>query len=206
MKRVPSQEDIREVAFKLLGRRELTERELAERLLRKGFTESRITEVLTDLKQLGYIDDRSLCERLVKYLAVEKLQGDRRIELTLRARGVPPAIIGEALANVRKEFSEAEAMAKKAESWKAYNQAAVTQLIIEKLPELARAIAEPLAKTEKIVVINSGGESAGASKITKDVTNVIAQLPPVIEALSGIKLEDLVTKLPKLGDPNEKQE
>jgi flotillin len=97
-------------------------------------------------------------------------------------------------------------MAKKAESWKAYNQAAVTQLIIEKLPELARAIAEPLAKTEKIVVINSGGESAGASKITKDVTNVIAQLPPVIEALSGIKLEDLVTKLPKLGDPNEKQE
>lgn len=111
MKRVPSQEDIREVAFKLLGRRELTERELAERLLRKGFTESRITEVLTDLKQLGYIDDRSLCERLVKYLAVEKLQGDRRIESTLRARGVPPAMIGDALANIRKEFSEAEAMA-----------------------------------------------------------------------------------------------
>ena len=125
--------------------------------------------------------------------------------------------IGEAEANRAKGLaeanvilatgtSEAEAMAKKAESWKAYNQAAVTQLIIEKLPELARAIAEPLAKTEKIVVINSGGESAGASKITKDVTNVIAQLPPVIEALSGIKLEDLVTKLPKLGDPNEKQE
>lgn len=152
---------------------------------------------------------------------IETLANAQRYKIMTEANGHANATksigIGEAEANRAKGLaeanvilatgtSEAEAMAKKAESWKAYNQAAVTQLIIEKLPELARAIAEPLAKTEKIVVINSGGESAGASKITKDVTNVIAQLPPVIEALSGIKLEDLVTKLPKLGDPNEKQE
>jgi flotillin len=152
---------------------------------------------------------------------IETLANAQRYKIMTEADGHANATksigIGEAEANRAKGLaeanvilatgtSEAEAMAKKAESWKAYNQAAVTQLIIEKLPELARAIAEPLAKTEKIVVINSGGESAGASKITKDVTNVIAQLPPVIEALSGIKLEDLVTKLPKLGDPNEKQE
>ncbi|MEE9912255.1 MAG: flotillin family protein [Deltaproteobacteria bacterium] len=110
-----------------------------------------------------------------------------------RARGLAQANVILATGT-----SEAEAMAKKAESWKAYNQAAVTQLIIEKLPELARAIAEPLAKTEKIIVINQGGDSAGASKITKDVTNIIAQLPPVIEALSGIRIEDLVAKLPKI--------
>jgi len=152
---------------------------------------------------------------------IETLANAQRYKIMTEADGHANATksigIGEAEANRAKGLaeanvilatgtSEAEAMAKKAESWKAYNQAAVTQLIIEKLPELARAIAEPLAKTEKIVVINSGGESAGASKITKDVTNVIAQLPPVIEALSGIKLEDLVSKLPKLGDPNEKQE
>ncbi|HLZ17981.1 MAG TPA: flotillin domain-containing protein, partial [Smithellaceae bacterium] len=110
-----------------------------------------------------------------------------------RARG-----LAEANVILATGTSEAEAMAKKAESWKAYNQAAVTQLIIEKLPELARAIAEPLSKTEKIVVVNAGGDSAGASKITKDVTNIIAQLPPVIEALSGIKLEDLVSKVSKI--------
>lgn len=152
---------------------------------------------------------------------IETLANAQRYKIMTEADGHANATksigIGEAEANRAKGLaeanvilatgtSEAEAMAKKAESWKAYNQAAVTQLIIEKLPELARAIAEPLAKTEKIVVINSGGESAGASKITKDVTNVIAQLPPVIEALSGIKLEDLVSKLPKLGGRNEKQE
>ncbi|MBN1665125.1 MAG: flotillin family protein [Deltaproteobacteria bacterium] len=118
-----------------------------------------------------------------------------------RAKGLAQANVIQATG-----LSEAEAMAKKAESWKAYNQAAVTQLIIEKLPELARAIAEPLAKTEKIIVISQGGDSAGASKITQDVTNVIAQLPPVVEALTGMKLEDLVGKLPKLGGEAKKTE
>lgn len=118
-----------------------------------------------------------------------------------RARGLAQANVIQATGT-----SEAEAMAKKAESWKAYNQAAVTQLIIEKLPELARAIAEPLAKTEKIIVINAGGDSAGASKVTKDVTNVIAQLPPVIEALSGIKLEELVARLPKIACEDRKEQ
>jgi len=118
-----------------------------------------------------------------------------------RARGLAQANVIQATGT-----SEAEAMAKKAESWKAYNQAAVTQLIIEKLPELARAIAEPLAKTEKIVVVNAGGESAGASKITKDVTNIIAQLPPVVEALSGIKLEELVSKVSKIKIQDEKKD
>ena len=95
-------------------------------------------------------------------------------------------------------FAEAEAMARKAESWKAYNEAAIIQLFIDKLPELARAVAEPLAKTEKIVIVSQGGDSIGASKITKDVTNIIAQLPPVLEALTGIKLEQLIAKIPAL--------
>jgi len=97
-------------------------------------------------------------------------------------------------------LSEAEAMAKKAESWKQYNEAAITQMFIEVLPELAKNIAEPLSKTEKIVVVNSGGDGgAGASKITGDVTNIIAQLPPVVEALSGVNLGDMLKRIPALG-------
>jgi flotillin len=116
-----------------------------------------------------------------------------------RAKGLAQANVIQATG-----LSEAEAMAKKAESWKAYNQAAVTQMIIEKLPELARAVAEPLSKTEKIIVISEGGDSAGASKVTKDVTNVIAQLPPIIEALTGMTIKELVEKLPTFGGDTKK--
>lgn len=144
---------------------------------------------------------------------IETLANAQRYKTMTEAEGQANALknigVGEAEANRAKGLaqanviqatglSEAEAMAKKAESWKAYNQAAVTQMIIEKLPELARAVAEPLSKTEKIIVINEGGDSAGASKVTKDVTNVIAQLPPVIEALTGMTIKELVEKIPSL--------
>jgi len=71
--------------------------------------------------------------------------------------------------------------------------------LIEKLPEIARAISEPLSKTEKIVIINSGGDGAGASKVTRDVTQIIAQLPPVIESLTGLKFEEILKKIPDIG-------
>jgi len=97
-------------------------------------------------------------------------------------------------------FAEAEAMAKKADAWRAYNEAAIAQTFIEKLPEIASAISAPLAKTQQIVVISSGGDSAGADRVTRDVAKIIAQLPPVVEAMTGIKLADLLSRLPHLGE------
>jgi len=111
-----------------------------------------------------------------------------------RAKGLASADVIKATG-----FSEAEAMARKAESWKAYNEAAVIQMVVEKLPEIARAVSEPLSKTDKIVIVSQGGESAGASKVTKDVTNIIAQLPPVLEALTGLKLDEMIARIPQLG-------
>jgi flotillin len=99
-----------------------------------------------------------------------------------------------------KGASEAEAMAKKANSWKEYNQAAVLQLILQALPELAKAISEPLSKTESITIVSTGGEGGnlGASKITGDVATIMAQLPPIVENLSGLDIKKLVEVLPQL--------
>jgi flotillin len=67
------------------------------------------------------------------------------------------------------------------------------------LPEVAGKISEPLSKTEKMVIINSGnGVGGGASKLTGDVTQIMAQLPPVIESLTGIKFEKLLEQIPSL--------
>ena len=84
--------------------------------------------------------------------------------------------------------AEAEAMLKKAEAFKQYNDAAVTQMIIERLPEIAQAVASPLARTEKIVVVDNGGGQGGggASKVSGYVTDIISQLPHTVEALTGI--------------------
>ncbi|HOJ51865.1 MAG TPA: regulatory protein RecX [Syntrophales bacterium] len=102
--------EIKTYAFKWLGYRDLTEAELRKKLEQKGFEAKLIDEVLTDLKQMGYIDDRSLCERLVRYLASERLWGDKRIEATLVGKGLPPDLVIETLATIRKELSEEEAL------------------------------------------------------------------------------------------------
>jgi len=67
------------------------------------------------------------------------------------------------------------------------------------MPEIAGKISEPLAKLDKMVIINSGnGPGGGASKLTGDVTQIISQLPPVIESLTGIKFEKLLEQVPAL--------
>lgn len=95
--------------------------------------------------------------------------------------------------------AQAEAMRLKAEAFKQYNQAAVIELIMKGLPELAAKISEPLSKTEKIVIINAGpGPGGGASKLTSDVTQILSQLPPVVESLTGINLDKLLQQVPAL--------
>src|ERR1019366_2791304 len=87
----------------------------------------------------------------------------------------------------------------KADSFKNYNEAAVIEMIMRAMPEIAGKISEPLSKMEKIVIINSGsGPGGGASKLTGDITQIIAQLPPVIESLTGIKFEKLLQQVPAL--------
>lgn len=112
-----------------------------------------------------------------------------------KAKGLAEAAIIEAQGS-----ATAEAMRLKAESYKQYNEAAVIELIIRVLPEIAGKISEPLAKMDKMVVINSGNGSdgGGASKLTGDVTQIIAQLPPVLESLTGVKFERLMEQVPAL--------
>ena len=109
-----------------------------------------------------------------------------------KAKGLAEASIIEAQGK-----ATAEAMRMKAESFKQYNEAAVVEMIIRVLPEVAGKISEPLSKTERMVIINSGsGDGGGASKLTGDVTQIVAQLPPVIESLTGLKFADLLQKVP----------
>jgi flotillin len=111
-----------------------------------------------------------------------------------KARGLAEAAVIEAQGK-----ATASAMQAKADSFKNYNEAAVIEMIVRILPEVAGKISEPLAKMEKMVIINSGnGPGGGASKLTGDVTQIISQLPPVIESLTGIKFEKLLEEVPAL--------
>jgi flotillin len=123
-----------------------------------------------------------------------KAKGLASAEVT-RAAG-----LAEAEAIKAKGLAEAEANMKKAEAWKYYNEAAIAELIIGRLPEIAEKIAAPLAKTDRITIVSTGeGGGSGANKITQDVAKVIAGLPPIVESLTGLRMEELIKKVPGMG-------
>ncbi len=122
-----------------------------------------------------------------------KLRGEADAA-AIRARGE-----AEAAAIKAQGLAEALAMDKKADAWKEYGQAAMIQQLFESLPEVASAVAEPLAKTDSIVVISNGGDDgagAGASKVTQDVSATIAQLPALVQSLTGVDLISTLKNLP----------
>ena len=82
---------------------------------------------------------------------------------------------------------------KKADSYAKYNEAAIYQMLIEAMPELARAVSEPLSRVEKIVMVGDG--ASGASKLTGQVTSIVAQLPTIVESLSGVDMKKILKKL-----------
>lgn len=124
---------------------------------------------------------------------VQKATGIAEAEAN-KARGLAEAAVIEAQGK-----ANAEATRLKAEAFQKYNEAAVIELLVKVMPEIAGKISEPLSKTEKITIINSGGGvGGGASKLTGDVTQIMAQLPPVLESLTGVKLEKLLEQVPAL--------
>src|SRR5713101_5313736 len=95
--------------------------------------------------------------------------------------------------------AEAEAMRKKAAAFQSYNQAAVLDKIVSGLPAVVSALATPLSKLDKITVVSTGNGGTGVDKITGDMAKIVAQVPELVESLSGIKLGDLIKALPRIG-------
>jgi len=99
----------------------------------------------------------------------------------------------EASATKAKGEAEADVLRQKAEAFKQYGEAAIVQSIVERMPEIAEAVAAPLAQTEKMVFVSQDGSSA--SRLTNDVVSMVGSIPTAVEGLTGINLRKAVGKL-----------
>ncbi|MDD6732926.1 MAG: SPFH domain-containing protein [Lachnospiraceae bacterium] len=102
-------------------------------------------------------------------------------------------MVGEAEAEAirAKGIAEAEAMEKKALAYQKYNNAAMAEMLISVLPEIAAKIAEPLTQIDKITIIGSG-ESNGVNNVAGNVPAVMAQLFESMKETVGIDLAEIV--------------
>src|SRR5436309_4471729 len=76
----------------------------------------------------------------------------------IRARGLAEAEVIRA-----KGEAEADAMKVKAAAFHEYNQAAVLDKLLTGMPEIVRAIAEPLSKVDKVTIVSTGNNGSGGN-------------------------------------------
>ncbi|MBI2683669.1 MAG: flotillin family protein [Acidobacteriales bacterium] len=154
--------------------------------------------------------ERELVATVLKQAEIERQRieqianADRQRQIA-EAEGRASAIRaqGEAEAEIifKKGEAEAKAMTMRADAYKEYNQAAVVDKLFSSMPEMVSALASPLQKVDKITVVSTGnGSSAGMNKVTGDLTEIAAQVPALFEALSGMKMSELLGKVRQIGD------
>lgn len=93
----------------------------------------------------------------------------------------------EAEATRAKLLAEAEGLERRAEAMQKMNQAGVTQMIIDKLPEIAGAIAKPMEQIDKISII---GGADGVAQVTDYVPTALAKVVETVKETTGFDLTD----------------
>jgi flotillin len=128
-----------------------------------------------------------------------RAQGQAEADV-IRLRGTAEAEIIQA-----KGEAEAEAMRLKAEAFEKYGQAAILDKMLSGIPGIVEKMAAPLANVDRITIVSTDGGSAGANKVTGDITRMIAQAPELIETLTGQSIGGMLHQLGALkadGKPN----
>ncbi|MFD6176294.1 MULTISPECIES: flotillin family protein [unclassified Isoptericola] len=110
---------------------------------------------------------------------------DRQIAL---AEGIKAEGEAKAFAVEAEGRAEAVATDAKAEALKKYGEAALVQELIERLPEIVRAAAEPIGSIQGMTVISTDGASA----VTKTVASVLGEGQGVVKQLTGVDIQQLI--------------
>lgn len=82
-------------AYRLLNYRDRSERELRERLERKGYAADEVDGVVEALRAQGFVDDRRLAAVLRRQAVEAKHLGRKGTAQFLLRRGIPPDLVSE---------------------------------------------------------------------------------------------------------------
>lgn len=108
------------------------------------------------------------------------------------AAGIRAVGEAEATAIQAKGIAEAEAMEKKAEAYAKYNKAAVAEMMIKVLPDIAGKVAEPLGQIDKITIIGGSEGGNGVEQVAGNVPIVMAKVFESMKEATGIDLSNII--------------
>lgn len=91
-------------------------------------------------------------------------------------------------------LAEAEAKEKLAEAFQKFGEAAVLDIVVKMLPELAGKIADPLKSIDTLTVVDTGN-GQGAARVSNYVTELMATAPAMLKGATGLDVEQLIKRI-----------
>ncbi len=156
-------------------------------------------ERLADAEQYR-VERQATAERTRREQAAEAVKAEGLAKATAESTMRRQIGLAEAEAIQARGEAEAEARRLLAEALKLYNEAGLSIEALKVLPEIAAAVAEPLARAGTTTIISNGGDGhgTGASKLTEDVVQVLSQLRPIMQQLAGVDMDRFLQDISRL--------
>lgn len=108
------------------------------------------------------------------------------------AEGIRAVGEAEAKAIEARGLAEAEALEKKADAMQKYGKAAMMEMIVKALPEMAASIAKPLESIDKVTIIDGGHGQSGVGTMGTFVPSVLARTMETMKEITGLDLVDVM--------------
>ena len=106
----------------------------------------------------------------------------------IRAKGE-----AEAASIQAKALAEAEGMEKKAEAYSKYDNAAILEMLLSIMPQMAAEIAKPLASISKVNIYGGGGDSgSGISQVSGNAATVMQQVFDTMSEATGVDFREIL--------------
>ena len=161
--------------------------------LKQKEVEIRRQELTASIEKQADADRYALEQSAEANMIRQKKEAEaKRYIAQMEAEAIEAKGKAEAEAIRLKGVAEAEAMEKKAEAYQKYNGAAMAEMMIKIMPQLAAEIAKPISAIDKVTIYDSGSREGGVSQVSGNMPVIMKQVFDTMSEATGVDLREIM--------------
>ena len=167
----------------------IKENELSAQVNKQADAEKYSTEIKAsaELEQRKRIAEAERYEAEQKALAIKAEAEAAKYAKLQEAEGIEAVGNAEASAAKAKYIAEAEGLEKKAEAYEKFGKAAIMDMVVKILPQMASEVARPISTIKNVNVYDGG-----VDRVSGNVPSVLKQTFDTIESVTGVNMADVL--------------
>ena len=164
-----------------------------EKILTQEKVEIKANQLKAEIEKQADADKYKVEKDAQAKLEQQKREAEaKKYAMEQEAAGIRAKGEAEAYAIEKKGEAEAAAMDKKAEAYKKYNNAAIIQMLVGVLPQVAESVAKPISCIKDVNIYSGGGAEGGVTAMSGNVPVAIKQVFDVMKNTTGVDMADIM--------------